>query len=59
MESHQNAPVHYVESKSCRAPNQVGSLLFEMLCSQQKDFQEVVFLSALEVTGLQETALVR
>lgn len=44
MESHQNAPVHYVESKSCRAPNQVGSLLFEMLCSQQKDFQEVVFL---------------
>ena len=44
MESYQNAPVHYVESKSCRAPNQVGSLLFEMLCSQQKDFQEVVFL---------------
>lgn len=44
MESYRNAPVHYIESKSCGASNQVGSLLFEMLRSQKKEFHEVVFL---------------
>lgn len=44
MELHHNSPIHYVESKNCHAPNQVGSLLFEMLCSQKREFHEVVFL---------------
>lgn len=44
MDTHLDTPVYYIESRTDRAGNKIGSLLTELYAKSDSNFEELVFL---------------